>query len=174
MTKNEYISEVLKAKAEQINLRELFDSYEPEMTMGELISCGCIFNPQKHSPMIERRVIELLNVKRNLPSDNIGDFNYNGVNYEMKTTTITDTNKKMNFVQLRKDHICDYLFLVANVTTDTPTYRTFLIPKDVITKLIITDGGCAHGAKKDGPKEYRVSMNYSRIEEFAKYETFII
>ena len=67
---------------------------------------------QVSGPLIEKFMKNKYNMVKNNSSLCIGDLYYKeiGKNFEIKTSNGGKTHNKFNFVQLRMNHNCDYLF----------------------------------------------------------------
>jgi hypothetical protein len=106
--------------------------------------------PQSYGPLIEGYIINKYNLKKNEPSACIGDICIDGTrNYEVKVSLGGKDHYKFNFVQIRMNHICDYLFIAyylseANIDTNGDLF-VFKLSKDDIKPLILKYGGLAHG-----------------------------
>jgi len=89
-------------------------------------------------------------IKKNSPSACIGDICIAGTqNYEVKVSLGGSEHNKFNFVQIRMNHICDYLLIAyhlsaANIDTNGELF-VFKLTKPEIKHLILKYGGLAHG-----------------------------
>lgn len=106
--------------------------------------------PQSYGTLIESYVINKYNVKKNDPAACIGDICIDGkCNYEVKVSLGGKEHNKFNFVQIRMNHVCDYLFIAyylsaANIDSNGELF-VFKLGKDDIKPLILKYGGLAHG-----------------------------
>ena len=101
-------------------------------------------------PAIENFIKKSLNMEKNLPSDCIGDINKNGINYEVKMSNGGKTHCKFNFVQIRFNHTCSYIFTAYhlsknNIKRNGDLY-IFLIDKNNLKYLVLKYGNYAHGS----------------------------
>lgn len=168
----EFLKSIKLLGLDRERLQIEFLKYKDKLTLSELICCNSLFSSQKLMPIIEEKIISILKATRNRISDQNGDFNYNGINYELKTTIITKTNPKMNFVQIREAHDCDYLFVVGN-TLLNECAKAFFIPKDIVITTVNRFGGSAHGLKSTNPLEKRMTLPLEYLSNWKSYETNI-
>lgn len=85
----------------------------------------------------------------NLKKNCIGDVNKNNVDYEIKISNGGKNHNKFNFVQIRLNHVCDYLLSAyylneSNVQIDGELF-VFLLDKESIKDLVLNYGHYAHG-----------------------------
>jgi hypothetical protein len=113
--------------------------------------------PQSYGGLFESYIIKKYGVqadkeyiKKNPPAECIGDICIDGTrNYEVKVSLGGKDHNKFNFVQIRMNHVCDYLFIAyylstANINTNGELF-VFKLTKDDIKPLILKYGGLAHG-----------------------------
>lgn len=107
-------------------------------------------------PLIENYIKEKYNMTKNDASCCIGDLQYKKENIEIKVSNGGKDNNKFNYVQLRMNHICSYIFTAYHIDKNNidnlGELYIFKLEKDNIKKLICNYGGYAHGTiKKLGP-----------------------
>jgi hypothetical protein len=100
-------------------------------------------------PLIENYIKNNLNMIKNKPSFCIGDLSYKNTNYEIKVSNGGKENNKFNYVQLRMNHICDYILIAyylsyENIDNSGELF-IFRLNKENIKNLIYKYGGYAHG-----------------------------
>lgn len=106
--------------------------------------------PQSYGTLIESYIINKYNVKKNTPSACTGDICIAGTqNYEVKVSLGGSEHNKFNFVQIRMNHVCDYLLIAyylsaTNIDTNGELF-VFKLTKPEIKHLILKYGGLAHG-----------------------------
>jgi hypothetical protein len=126
---------------------------------------------QLSGPLIENYIKTKYKMIKNEPSKCIGDLNCNKTNFEIKISN-GGKDKKFNYVQLRMNHSCDYIFTsyYLNYTNlnDNGELFIFRLNKDDIKKLILKYGGYAHGTiKKLGQICKNDLDNTDNIKEYA-------
>lgn len=106
---------------------------------------------QVSGPLIEKFMKNKYNMVKNNSSLCIGDLYYKeiGKKFEIKTSNGGKTHNKFNFVQLRMNHNCDYLFTAyyldnSNINTLGELF-IFRITKIDIKQLVLKYGTYAHG-----------------------------
>ena len=132
---------------------------------------------QESGPLIENYIKNKYNMEKNDPSFCIGDLNCNQKNVEIKISNGGKDNKKFNYVQLRMNHNCDYIFTAyyLDYTNLSQTGELFIfnLKKEDIKNLIMKYGSYAHGTIKklgkickkdldsrDNDKEYAIRPKY--------------
>lgn len=140
---------------------------------------------QEAGPLIETYMKEKFNMEKNDPSACIGDMKISGLltnqpaneNVEIKISNGGKTNNKFNYVQLRLNHDCDYIFTAYYLDytnlNQTGELFVFYLNKTIIKELIAKYGTYAHGtikklgqiSKKDldcnsNTKEYALRPKY--------------
>lgn len=168
-------------------LRYVLDSskidYKSEFLKQESLKDACIFakvhnlTGQVSGPLIERYVGDKYGLAKNKPSVCNGDLCMNNKNQEIKASLGGKNHDKFNFVQLRLNHDCDYIFIAYYISdTNLDEYGelfTFKLDKRSLKKVIVKYGTYAHGTvKKLGPitkkslndlinnKEYAIRPKY--------------
>jgi hypothetical protein len=100
-------------------------------------------------PLIENYIKTKYCMEKNKPSLCVGDLIYNKVNFEIKVSNGGKENNKFNFVQIRMNHICDYIltayYIDKNNLNDLGELFIFRLNKNDIKKIIIKYGHYAHG-----------------------------
>jgi hypothetical protein len=104
---------------------------------------------QVAGPLIEYYVKNKYGMEKINPSLCKGDLQFNQCNYELKISNGGKENNKFNYVQLRMNHDCVYIFTayylcIDNIEIEGDLY-IFKLNKDDVKKLILTYGGYAHG-----------------------------
>ena len=132
---------------------------------------------QESGPLIENYIKNKYNMEKNDPSFCIGDLSCNQKNVEIKISNGGKDNKKFNYVQLRMNHNCDYIFTAyyLDYTNLSQTGELFIfnLKKEDIKNLIMKYGSYAHGTIKklgkickkdldsrDNDKEYALRPKY--------------
>lgn len=100
-------------------------------------------------PMIEKYIrIKYKMTKNNISSCN-GDLRCNEINIEIKSSNGGKENNKFNFVQLRMNHDCEYIFTAYHIDymnlDDLGELYIFRLNKENIKLLIVKYGSYAHG-----------------------------
>jgi hypothetical protein len=106
-------------------------------------------NGQVAGCAIENYIKTKYNMISNSKNDCIGDANKNNIDYEIKISNGGKKHNKFNFVQIRLNHVCDYLFSAyylneSNVEKDGELF-VFLLDKQSIKDLVLRYGNYAHG-----------------------------
>lgn len=107
---------------------------------------------QLAGPLIEYYIKDKYGMKKNNASSCIGDLKFNEKNIEIKVSNGGKEHNRFNYVQLRMNHICEYI-LTAYYLNDENIYNMgelyiFRLNKEAIKDLIIKYGGYAHGTKQ--------------------------
>lgn len=104
---------------------------------------------QLAGPLIENYIKVKYNMEKNDPSSCSGDLICNNKNIEIKISNGSKDNKKFNYVQLRMNHNCDYIFTAYYLDytnlIDTGELFIFRLRKEEIKNLIMKYGSYAHG-----------------------------
>jgi len=132
---------------------------------------------QVAGPLIENYIKNKYNMSKNNASSCVGDLMCNNTNFEIKVSNGGKENNKFNYVQLRMNHNCEYIFTAyylsyENLNTNGNLF-IFRLNKENIKNLILKYGGYAHGTiqklgeiKKDdlddvtNDKEYAIRPKY--------------
>ena len=100
-------------------------------------------------PLIENYIKVKYCMEKNKPSLCVGDLIYNKVNFEIKVSNGGKDNNKFNFVQIRMNHICEYIltayYIDKNNLNELGELFIFRLNKNDIKKIIINYGHYAHG-----------------------------
>lgn len=106
---------------------------------------------QLSGPLIESFIKQKYSMKKNNPSSCSGDLNKNNQNFEIKASNGGKDHNKFNYVQLRMNHNCIYLFtafyLNHNNLNKFGELFIFKIDKNAMKNLIFQFGAYAHGTK---------------------------
>jgi hypothetical protein len=144
-------------------------------------------------PVLEKYIKNKYKMTKNNASSCNGDLNVNDTNIEIKVSNGGKGNNKFNYVQLRMNHSCEYLFTAyyidySNLDNLGDLYM-FRLNKDQLKPIIIKYGGYAHGTigelgeitlddlnDLNNPKEYALRPKYGdkcwnellqfRVDEF--------
>jgi len=100
-------------------------------------------------PLIESFIQTKYTMTKNNSSECIGDLCHNGVNLEIKISIGGKEHNKFNYVQLRMNHVCEYLLTAyylcnENIETEGELF-IFRLTKLNLKNLILQYGGYAHG-----------------------------
>lgn len=123
------------------------------------LKAACIYcklnediKPQSYGGLIENYIVTKCSVTKNKADSCTGDICIDGQqNYEVKVSLGGKEHNKFNFVQLRMNHVCDYILIAyylssTNIDTNGELF-VFKLTKAEIKPLIIKYGGLAHGTK---------------------------
>lgn len=107
---------------------------------------------QVSGPLLEYFIKNKYKMEKNNASYCIGDLKYCGKNIEIKVSNGGKNNNKFNYVQIRINHDCEYIFTAyylnyENVESEGELFM-FRLDKEQIKKLILKFGGYAHGTIK--------------------------
>ena len=107
-------------------------------------------------PLIEMYIREKYNMKKNDATSCTGDAFHNQKNLEIKVSIGGLVNNKFNYVQIRMNHDCEYLFTAYYVdycnVEELGELFVFKMKKEDVQDVILHHGGYAHGTiKKLGP-----------------------
>jgi hypothetical protein len=133
---------------------------------------------QVYGPLIEAFIKVFFNMHKNHPSLCIGDLHHNETNIEIKVSLGGKNNNKFNFVQLRINHLCDYILVVYyldiyNIDNFGELF-IFRLKKPDLPLLIFKYGSYAHGTitklgkitlndliNEQNSKEYAIRTKYN-------------
>jgi hypothetical protein len=100
-------------------------------------------------PILEKFIKNKYNMIKNNASSCNGDLKCNEINVEIKASNGGKDNNKFNFVQLRMNHDCEYIFTAYYIDycnlDDLGELFIFRLNKENIKNLILKYGGYAHG-----------------------------
>lgn len=136
---------------------------------------------QEAGPLIETYMKEKFNMEKNDPSDCKGDMMVSGLitnetpaneNVEIKISNGGKDNNKFNYVQLRLNHDCNYIFTAYYLDytnlNQTGELFVFYLNKTIIKELISKYGSYAHGTiKKLGKISKKDLDSSSNTKEYA-------
>jgi hypothetical protein len=132
---------------------------------------------QVSGPLIEHYIKNKYGMEKNNASLCKGDLQHNQINFEIKISNGGKENNKFNYVQLRMNHDCVYIFTayyicIDNVETEGDLY-IFKLNKNELKDLIYKYGGYAHGTvqklgkiteedldNQENDKEYAIRPKY--------------
>ena len=127
---------------------------------------------QVSGPLIEHYIKNKYCMEKNNASLCKGDLQQNQINFEIKISNGGKENNKFNYVQLRMNHDCMYIFTayyicVENVETEGELY-IFKLNKKELKDLIYKYGGYAHGTVQKLGKITEVDLdNQENDKEYA-------
>ena len=104
---------------------------------------------QVSGPLIEYYIKNKYDMIKNNSSLCIGDLQHNQTNLELKISTGGKENNKFNYVQLRMNHICEYILTAYYIDNhnleNMGELFIFRLNKPNMKKMILKYGGYAHG-----------------------------
>jgi len=107
---------------------------------------------QVAGPLIEFYLKNKYEMIKNNSSLCIGDLQHNQTNIELKISNGGKENNKFNYVQLRMNHLCEYILTAYYINDDNLETMgelfIFKLNKPDIKKIIFKYGGYAHGTKQ--------------------------
>ena len=116
---------------------------------------------QVSGPLIEYYIKTKYSMEKNNASLCIGDLQHNQINFELKISTGGKENNRFNYVQLRMNHDCVYIFTAYYLCEDN-------IDNDDIKNLILSYGGYAHGTVQKLGKITEIELsNIANDKEYA-------
>jgi hypothetical protein len=119
--------------------------------------------------LIEYYIENKFNVIKNKSSMRMGDFKYNNMNYEIKTSLGGKYNNKFNFVQIRLNQICNYIFFAYYINKENINNLgelfIFKFSSENIKQLIYKYGAYAHGTILKNGKITIESLNENANEK---------
>lgn len=135
------------------------------------------FSGQFTGPVLEKYIQTKYKMTKNNASLCNGDLKCNEINVEIKASNGGKENNKFNFVQLRMNHNCEYIFTAYHIDytnlDNLGELYIFKLNKENIKPLIVEYGGYAHGTigelgkitmddlnDSDNPKEYALRPKY--------------
>lgn len=127
---------------------------------------------QVSGPLIEYYIKTKYSMEKNNASLCIGDLQHNQINFELKISTGGKENNRFNYVQLRMNHDCIYIFTAYYLCEDNIDNEgelfIFKLNKDNIKKLILSYGGYAHGTVQKLGKITEIELsNTANDKEYA-------
>lgn len=100
-------------------------------------------------PVLEKYIKTKYNMTKNNASTCTGDLQCNDINIEIKVSNGGKENNKFNFIQLRMNHQCEYIFTAYHIDytniDNLGDLYIFRLNKENIKPLIKNHGGYAHG-----------------------------
>jgi len=109
-------------------------------------------NGPKAGTLIERYIQEKYQMKKIKSSDCKGDMLYKGINIEIKSSIGGHSHNKFNYVQIRLNHVCDYIltayYLSNENVKELGKMYIFRLSKSEIKNIIELYGSYAHGSVK--------------------------
>jgi len=153
-------------------------NHKIEIMKEDNIKCAHIYckinqlSGQVSGPLIEYYIKTKYSMEKNNASLCLGDLQHNQVNFELKISNGGKENNRFNYVQLRMNHDCVYIFTAYYLCEDNIDNEgelfIFKLNKDDIKKLILSYGGYAHGTVQKLGKitEFELS-NTTNDKEYA-------
>lgn len=103
-------------------------------------------------PVLEKYIKIKYNMTKNNASSCNGDLKCNEINLEIKVSNGGKRNNKFNFVQLRINHNCEYIFTAYYIDyinlDNLGELYIFKLNKEDIKSLIVKYGSYAHGTTR--------------------------
>ena len=107
------------------------------------------FSGQFSGPSIEKYIEKKYNMTKISASECNGDLRCNDTNIEIKVSNGGKENNKFNYVQLRMNHNCIYIFTAYYIHESNLDQLgelfIFKLDKDNIKEIVAKHGGYAHG-----------------------------
>ena len=127
---------------------------------------------QVSGPLIEYYIQNKYKMTKNKASLCIGDLHHCEINFEIKVSIGGKDNNKFNYVQLRINHVCEYILTAYYIDDDNINQLgelfIFKLNKENIKKIILQYGGYAHGTiQKLGPITIEDLENNLNDKEYA-------
>ena len=127
---------------------------------------------QISGPLIEYYIQNKYKMTKNKASLCIGDLQHSEINFEIKVSIGGKDNNKFNYVQLRINHVCEYILTAYYIDNDNidelGELFIFKLNKENIKKIILQYGGYAHGTiQKLGPITVEDLENETNDKEYA-------
>ncbi len=130
----------------------------------EFIQCMSLITGQSYGTRIQNYIRNRLKWKKVLVEDELGDmmkplFNEPGKFVEVKSSLLTLTNDKLNWVQIRLFHDIDYYLGVAYELRDLSNYESFkfLLTHDQMVEECV-GANAAHGTKSVNKSNENVEL----------------
>ena len=130
----------------------------------EFIQCMSLITGQSYGTRIQHYIRNRLKWKKVLAEDELGDmmkplFNRVGKYVEVKSSLLTLTNDKLNWVQIRLFHDIDYYLGVAYELRDLSNYESFkfLLTHDQMVEEC-EGANAAHGTKSVNKSNENVEL----------------
>lgn len=155
------VSYMLKYNETKLKLKQLLDSLLSNKIHAKIIHqlptlkdahIYCKYNSlsgQFTGPILEQYIKNKYNMTKNKASSCTGDLMCNEINIEVKASNGGKENNKFNFVQIRINHNCQYIFstyyIDYNNLDNLGELFIFKLNKQNIKELILKYGGYAHG-----------------------------
>ena len=105
---------------------------------------------QVSGPLLENYIKMKYDMIKNSSALCIGDLQHNETNLEIKISNGGKDNNKFNYVQLRMNHVCEYLLTAyymneENIETTMGELYIFKLNKGDMRRMELLHGGYAHG-----------------------------
>lgn len=127
-------------------------SNEPSLKLAHLYCLKHQISAQCSGTLIEAFIINKYNMIKNKSSLMIGDANKNGANYEIKISLGGKDRNRFNYVQIRLNHICNYLltayYICPNNVDSFGELFIFRLNKRDMLHILSLYGSYAHGTIK--------------------------
>lgn len=145
---------------------------EPTLKSAHIFCLKSNISPQVAGSLIERYIITNYQMTKNNASNNNGDANLNGIDYEIKVSFGGKDRNKFNYVQLRTNHKCSYILTAYYLCNDNVErfgeLFVFKVDKTQMINLIYKYGAYAHGTKKqNGPITIESLNSTGNLLEYA-------
>lgn len=140
------------------------DDYELENP--EFISTLALLTSQRSSRILEKKILERLKCLQANIFENIGDgFNDENLNYEIKCSNITPSNRMINIVQIREWHDIDYYIIMVNYFENDGKFKETLFfelsASEMKEELNLIKSSSAHGTPKSNKHNQNVEKRFS-------------
>lgn len=128
------------------------------------IYCKCNkLSGQFTGPILEKYIKIKYDMSKNSASQCNGDLHCNGTNIEVKVSLGGKDHNKFNYVQIRVNHQCDYIFTAylidySNLEQLGELY-IFRLNKENIKKMLLKYGDYAHGTIREHGKITMDNLN---------------
>ena len=145
---------------------------QPDLKHAHMYCKINLLSGQVSGPLIENYIKHKYEMTKNKASVCIGDLQFNLVNLEIKVSNGGKDNNKFNYVQLRMNHVCEYILTAYYISDDNiedmGELFIFKLNKKDIKKMILNYGGYAHGTTKQlGPITENDLDDITNMKEYA-------
>lgn len=131
----------------------------------EFINYVCFLNPQSYGDKMQKYLFKKYNLKPINAHQDKGDaVDNNGIYYEIKGSLISESNKKVDIVQIRPWQKIDYYLIGIFVTNIEKIHILKLTKEEMLYECDILKASFAHGTqenlKNNENVEFRLSFGY--------------